>query len=415
MLQGPMGPFFRRFALDLEKEGAKVYKINFNGGDLLFYTQKADLYRGSFEGWPAFFEKYIRDKKIDMMLLFGDCRPVHRTAHDIAMRHNLEIGVFEEGYVRPDYITLEFFGTNGYSTIPRTAEFYKRVSLQEGRSERHVGKTYWHMVLWAILYYLASACLRPLFRKYRHHRPLTLKEMFPWIRSSWRKFYFREKERGIEEQLSGRLAGNYYLAPLQVHNDAQLQVHSGFDSIRDFIEKVVHSFRDCAPAETILVVKHHPLDRGYFDYTHVLKQLAAEYALQDRIIYIHDQHLPTLLEHARGIIVINSTVGLSALDHNKPVKVCGSAIYDIPGMTFQGKLDDFWGHAESFVVDRELFHKFRRYLIAQTQLNGSFYKTLSNCGNRAGLAWDYSNRKQVAADHRFIRTMTDRARKSAAI
>lgn len=46
----------------------------------------------------------------------------------------------------------------------------------------------------------------------------------------------------------------------------------------------------------------------------------------DIIFYIHDQHLPALLEHARGAMMINSTVGLSAIHHNTPLKVCGTAI-----------------------------------------------------------------------------------------
>lgn len=402
MLQGPMGPFFRRFACDLEKAGAQVHKINFNGGDLLFYPWRSTSYRGSFDDWPVFFEKIIVDKGIDMVLLFGDCRPMHRVAHAIASRHNLEIGVFEEGYVRPDYITFELSGTNGHSKIPRTADFYRDVQLHGNPPEKHVGKTYWYIVLWAILYYMVSVLLWPVFRKYRHHRPLTLAEMFPWIRSGWRKLYFREKERGIEEKLTGSLSGNYFLVPLQVHNDSQLRVHSGFDSIRDFIEKVVYSFQKYAPSETVLVIKHHPLDRGYFDYTRLLKRLAAEYALQNRIFYIHDQHLPTLLEHARGVVVINSTVGLSALDHNKPLKVCGSALYDIQGITFQGGLDEFWKEAPAFLVDRDLFERFRRYLITQTQLNGSFYKKLSRNGNAAGIAWDCRNKQQAAENHLFI-------------
>ena len=37
LLQGPVGPFFWRFAKDLEQAGAQVFKVNFNGGDLLFY------------------------------------------------------------------------------------------------------------------------------------------------------------------------------------------------------------------------------------------------------------------------------------------------------------------------------------------------------------------------------------------
>ena len=37
LLQGPIGPFFRNLGDDLIQAGATVHKINFNGGDWLFY------------------------------------------------------------------------------------------------------------------------------------------------------------------------------------------------------------------------------------------------------------------------------------------------------------------------------------------------------------------------------------------
>ncbi|MDB5818240.1 MAG: capsular polysaccharide export system protein KpsS, partial [Rhizobacter sp.] len=33
LLQGPMGPFFERFADYLDSHGQQVRKVNFNGGD----------------------------------------------------------------------------------------------------------------------------------------------------------------------------------------------------------------------------------------------------------------------------------------------------------------------------------------------------------------------------------------------
>lgn len=74
--------------------------------------------------------------------------------------------------------------------------------------------------------------------------------------------------------------------------------------------------------------------------------------------------------------MVNSTVGLSALYHGTPVKVCGTAIYDLEGLTFQGPLDNFWKLAESSKPDKALYEQLRSYLIEHTQLNGSFYKKL---------------------------------------
>lgn len=387
LLQGPMGPFFRRLARDLEQAGARTYKVNFNGGDWLFYTRGSALFRGRMEEWPVFFEQLLIDRKIDIVMLFGDCRPIHRVAHEIAHRRGLEIGVFEEGYVRPDYITLERFGVNGYSLIPRTPDFYLQGPQEDIPPTMSVGRAFPSWARWAMLYYAASALAWPVFRYYRHHRPLTLQEAWPWVRSAWRKAKYRLLERNIQAELSSVFSGKYFLVPLQVHNDMQVKVHSDFDSVRVFIDVVMTSFFKHAPPDTLLVIKHHPMDRGYRDHRRLIGLLSRTYGVQNRVRYIHDQHLPTLLEHARGVVTVNSTVGLSALHHGTPVKICGTAIYDIEGLTFQGTLDDFWDHACELTVDHELFKRFRSYVIKHTQLNGSYYRRLKIADSCSGLVW----------------------------
>ncbi|MBP8926177.1 MAG: capsular biosynthesis protein [Pseudomonadales bacterium] len=391
LLQSPVGPFFARLARDLRWVGAQVCKINFNGGDLLFYPSDALNFRGTLDEWPDYLERVITERNIEVVLMFGDCRPLHRVARQLANFRGLEIGVFEEGYIRPHYVTLERYGVNGHSQLPRSPLFYlNRAVVSEPGPVRRIEDAFWSAALWAILYYAASLLLSPWFRGYRHHRRLSLLEALPWCRSFWRKGIYAWRERRVQQQLAGPLAGQYFLVPLQVHNDAQIQIHSGFDTIEKFIHYVVRSFAVQAPDATHLVIKHHPMDRGYHDYGKLIRYLGRIHGLKGRLHYIHDQHLPTLLQHARGVVVVNSTVGMSALYHNAPLKACGAAIYDMPGLTFSGSLKDFWHEASSLTVNRELFRRFRSYLVEHTQLNGSFYKRLNLPGSHAGLVWSRS-------------------------
>ena len=387
LLQGPVGPFFRRLAQDLTIAGAQVFKVNFNGGDWLFYPDEAFNFRGRMDDWPVYFEALLDQLDVDVVLLFGDCRPIHKQAHKIAHRRGVEIGVFEEGYIRPDHVTLERFGVNDHSLIPREPGFYSNVLISAIERPILLGNTYWYAVLWAVLYYFAAGLLKPLFRHYAHHRPLTWLEFFPWARSVWRKGYYALKERSILPRLTGELNGQYFLVPLQVHNDSQIHTHSGFKSISHFIDEVMKSFAQHAPQDTVLVIKHHPMDRGYNDYTGLIRKRIWEFGLQGRCYYIHDQHLPTLMQNSRGVVVINSTVGLSALHHGCPLKVCGHAIYDMPGLTFQGGVDHFWQNAQQSQPDKLLLQRFNGYLLQHTQLNGSFYKRLPVIASVAGLRW----------------------------
>lgn len=389
LLQGAVGPFFKHLALDLQHVGATVHKINFNGGDWFFSSKGAVNFRGTFEEWSQFFTDFIEKYHIDTIILFGDCRKYHRIAHTIADKEGMDIGVFEEGYIRPDYITFEKFGVNGHSQIPRDPAFYRSLSNDEFAITKTapIGSTFRYAAWWAILYYFYSALLFPLFRHYAHHRPLNPFEGLYWIRSVWRKQWYRYKESGMQNHLITTYTKQYFLVPLQISTDAQIVDHSDFESVEHFLEKVIASFATHAPKETWLVIKHHPLDRGYNDYRAFIHRIADYHTITRRVHYIHDQHLPTLLEHARGAIMINSTVGLSAIHHNCPLKVCGAAIYDLEGLTYQGSLNQFWNESASFQCDSELYKRFNGYVINHKQINGSFYRKLKSSDLECGIVW----------------------------
>jgi capsular polysaccharide export protein len=85
------------------------------------------------------------------------------------------------------------------------------------------------------------------------------------------------------------------------------------------------------------------------------------------------------------VVVINSTVGLSAIDHGKPVKTLGYAIYDMPGLTHQGELDDFWQNPQT--PNRSIYESFHRELIERTQINGNFYRRLPVQDYKSGVYW----------------------------
>jgi capsular polysaccharide export protein len=79
--------------------------------------------------------------------------------------------------------------------------------------------------------------------------------------------------------------------------------------------------------------------------------------ISDRVHHLIEGDTPLLAQNARGVVVINSTVGLQALERGAPVKVLGAALYNRPGLTEQGSLDGFWNStkaADSKVVEHFL-------------------------------------------------------------
>jgi capsule polysaccharide modification protein KpsS len=375
LLQGPAGPFFRHVADLLEKSGARVTKVNFNPGDSLFFRGPNVIkYRGTLEAWPDALTAIVRERQVTCLLLFGDCRPYHRRAIDRARALQLRTFVLEEGYVRPDYVTLEEGGVNGFSTVPRDPEFYRQLPTPRQPEPRPVGNTMPKATRRAIAHALACTLFGFRYPHYQHHRDVNAFRQGPlWARGYLRKLQRRREDARIEAALATTQAKRYFIVPLQVQIDFQL-LHSPFESVRDFIAAIIPSFAAHAPSDVVLVVKHHPMDRAYNDYGPLLRELAAAHAVTDRIWYADSIRLPLALDHAIGAIVINSTVGLSAVHHGTPTKCLGTAIYDMEGLTHQGPLDEFWKHPGT--VDRELYEKFRSWLVENTQLNGSVWSRL---------------------------------------
>lgn len=390
LLQGPVGPFFKKFSQQLESRGHNVLKINLNGGDLYYFNSGKYLnFTAQASAWPAWIESVFVGRKIDRIYLFGDCRRYHRQAIDIARRLGVEIYVFEEGYVRPNYVTLERNGVNGYTSACEKFGIHQRLAKTKMDTDADipsepVSNVFRSAARHCVQYYVAASALNYKFKHYEHHRSLNVvTEGMYWFRSGVRKLTYRFTERKTGDYL---VAGKekYFLLPLQVHNDMQVRKHSEYVSIEKYLEEVICSFSKSGKDDCSLVIKHHPYDRGYKNYKALIEKMALVYGLENRLHYVHDTDLPALLQNAEGSVLINSTVGISSLYHDTPVKALGNAIYDIEGLTHQGSLESFWKSPGK--IDRDLFDKFRRYLIDKTQVNGSLYTPVTN-GDKSGLNW----------------------------
>ena len=389
LLQGPVGPFFSRFAQELRQRGTKVTKVNFHAGDGLFNRGKHSIaFRQPLDQWPQFLHELLVNRHIDGVFLFGDCRPIHRQAIEVCSQLDVPVWVFEEGYLRPNHVTLESGGVNGHSQLSRDPDFYRAASQSLPRTPTviPVGNTF---PAWAWYTAINSVSMTVFFwryRHYRHHRGSNAwRQAACWLRSAARKIWFALRERGMLQKLSEELTGRYFLVPLQVHCDSQLE-HSKYNGMEEFIEEVLTTFARSAPSDTVLVFKHHPHDRAYRDYTGLLRRLGSAHHCANRILYVHDVHLPTLLKHARGTVTMNSTVGTSSMFHKTPVKAMGTAVYDIPGLTYQGALGDFF--REPGAVDWELFVAYRSWLCANVLVNGSFYRRTPGLSKLSGLGWN---------------------------
>ncbi|EAK1036292.1 capsule biosynthesis protein [Campylobacter coli] len=371
LLQGPVGTFFHRLAIKMKKNKTKVFKLNFNGGDFLFYPSgkrcKCDE-----KDLENFYENFFKEKKIDAIVMYNDCRLIHAKAIKVAKELGIGIWIFEEGYLRPYCITFEKDGVNANSSLPRDKNFYLSCNISTKESIKEIPGGFKFMAFSAFLYWLFSFLLAPFFNNKLHHRTLFPFEFLFWFRSLYRKYLYKLTEKKLNQKIYS-LEKKYFLAILQVYNDTQIKHHYR-KSIEEFIEELILSFANHARAKSYLVFKHHPMDRGYRNYSKLINELSQKYHVEGRIFYVHDTYLPTLLKNALGCITINSTVGLSAILEGCPTKVCGNAFYNFEGLAYPKKLQFFWREAHAYKPNPSLVINFKNYLLNTNQFNGNFYK-----------------------------------------
>lgn len=367
-LQGPPGPFFRLLGEEMRRQGIAVHRINLSGGDRLDWPEGAVNFRGRFSEWPVFFDKFLRENRITDLLLYGDCRPYHLSAHGVAALRDVRIHVLEEGYLRPHWMTLEPEGVNARSTLSRDKSWF----FNEARSlptepdlppvtasfRRRARDSYWHYH-----HVLTGRLSYPHYRSHRAHS--ILKEGFGWLWKFWRE----KKAAEAAEEVLGRLEGKpKFVLPLQLSGDYQIRAHSSFPDMESAASYVIESFAANASPDVHLLLKAHPLDCSFFNWERFVSEHARRLGLEDRLHFVDGGNLDDMVQDARGLVCVNSTSATLALAKGTPVCTLGDAIYDLPGLTHQQHLDTFWLHP--MAPEPGLYKAFRRVLVDRCLVRG---------------------------------------------
>lgn len=372
-LQSPLGTFFKYLAKHFSRQGHTTYKINLNGGDKVYaWADKEYDYTGLARDWGHFLQAFLNDHDITDLVVYGDCRFYHSVAISLAKSLGVKVWCFEEGYLRAGFVTLEENGCNANSELDLDLATINHTEARKVKSSVNVGPTFKKRCWYAIRYYIEFFRQRRSFINYIHHRPWTsAQEGIHWLNNFKQKWISKVTDPWVKRRLLKRNSGNIYLLPLQVRVDFQLREHSPFSSVEEVIKQVVHSFAQNADKDSVLLIKHHPQDRGFINYNTLINGLIQFYQLNGRVYYVHELNLPSMYPHLRGVVTVNSTVGMSALIHQVPTVAMGKALYDIQGITYQGGLDKFW--QSNYRVNADFFDKFHTYIMEQSQLSGDFY------------------------------------------
>jgi capsular polysaccharide export protein len=376
-LQGPHGPFFNRLGKMLRLAGAEVWRVGFNAGDRTFWFHPKSYiaYRGSSAEWTQTFKTLIENKGVTDIVLYGDTRPIHAQAVAEAKLHGLTVHVFEEGYMRPYWVTYERGGTNGNSKLMDMSIPTMQTALAQSDMEAPLPPGHWgdmrQHIFYGALYHWFVMFRNGDYRNFRPHRSLTVTKEFQLYIKRLVLMPFLAVDRLIST-MRIRMGGfPYHLALLQLEHDSSFQDHSPFDTMSDFLELVIEGFANGAPKHHHLVVKAHPLEDGRVPVRRDIKRLARQLGISNRVHYVRGGKLAQLLNDARTSVTVNSTAGQQVLWRGIPLKVFGRAVYAQPEFVSDQALAEFFAGASR--PDNKAYKDYRRYLLETSQVSGGFY------------------------------------------
>ncbi|MCR9212234.1 MAG: capsular biosynthesis protein [Proteobacteria bacterium] len=308
----------------------------------------------------------------------GEQRYYHKTAIQIAKEMGISVVATDFGYLRPDWITFERDGMSVNSNFPRDPvrinSLAKQCSIVDFTPRFQ--DSFRRMAFWAILYHLSSSLchfLYPGYRSHQKHHPVLV-----GIGMGIRLLRNGKAQSSSNRAIASIQNSNseYFLFPLQMATDFQIRSYSPYEKLDDAIEEVIQSFASHAPKSTKLFIKIHPLDPGLKNWAQLISKLSRKNGVDARVYYLKGGDLSKLLEKTRGVVTVNSTVGLWALRKSCPIKLLGEAIYDVVGLVDKQSLDDFWIMPKP--PNPDLSKNFFKALADTVQLRGVFY-------NRPGL------------------------------
>jgi capsular polysaccharide export protein len=372
-LQGPASPFLKLLANALEARGQTVRRINFSVGDAVFWwPKKGDWFRKRRDEWPDHLRHYLLSHGITDIVMLGDGRYFHAIAADLGAELNLRVHVIEHGYLRPDWLTIEPDGMSGHSRFPRDPNRIRELGAAApvATQRRLFTSSFLSYALYDLAYHIPNVAVGWLLhRHYRTHGPVhPVVEYGGWIGKAITMRRRQVKARGAIQGWLRAPAGARFLFPLQLPGDYQILRHAPGGELFSIVDAVIQSFARHATPDACLLFKVHPLDNGLSRWPQRIKAAAERCRVGDRVFLADGADTDQLIAQSAGIVVVNSTVGLTAIAAGKPVIALGTAIYDVPGLSFQGRLAEFW----RVDPDMVLFDAFNRALAQTIQVRGGF-------------------------------------------
>lgn len=125
------------------------------------------------------------------------------------------------------------------------------------------------------------------------------------------------------------LEGNYFFLPLQVANDSQLRIFGGEYKSLNILMSRLRQMLESLPEGWYIRVKEHPSSKS--SLRNQLLELSDAGLVLDNYSDTFEQ-----VKKSKGVITINSSVGLESMFFDVPVIALGKAFWALDGLAYDG-------------------------------------------------------------------------------
>jgi len=299
---------------------------------------KRFLIRLQYNGSRRYFEKNRGYVAMCWNGLTGSRRAFMKGAQDAgAARLYAELAPF------PGRVTLDHTGVNAHSSLPRDPQFYLNWA---GTAPDRLGEG------WRDLGANLSARVS------------------------------RRADVGQGGDTDLTTAGPFLFVPLQVPNDSQITLFSGWvGSVQGMIAALSRA-SDALPDGWHIRVKEHPSSR--ISMAEALAQTGA------RVVVDNQTDTFAQVAASAGVITINSSVGLQAFFYDRPVITMGESFFAQPGLTVQADSEDqlhaILSQADMLEFSPQLRAAFMNYLDQIYYVKASLAENGAFTGDHAAIA-----------------------------
>ena len=204
-LMGPIGTFFARLSNYLEENNVRTYKISFPLYEYGFPKSRLIKFHQDIYLFKNFLKKILIDKEIKHIFMYGNVLIPHKQALSLVeelKKEDIHVNthIFELGYLRPNFVTLENKGINYNSSFIKSREFYLKQDSYELFPIPKKHARFRIRKIWKTISFINHS-----FKNYKivnKEHKLQPKPIYIWyqIKGFFLKYYFRLNEYKLKKK-----------------------------------------------------------------------------------------------------------------------------------------------------------------------------------------------------------------------